>query len=51
MYYSLDTIRQKDIKDLKLERYRLHIDVNVLVDFMLKIYSVNDKTLGHFLLK
>ena len=49
-YDSLEVIRQKDIKDLKIERYRLHIDVHVLVDFATKLYLVNDKVLEQFML-
>ncbi|WP_373035562.1 hypothetical protein [Sulfurimonas sp.] len=49
-YDSLEVLRKKDIKDLKLEKYRLHIDVNVLVDFATKLYLVDDGVLEQFML-
>lgn len=49
-YDSLAVIRKKDIKDLKLDRYRLHIDLHVLVDFATKLYSVHDEVLESFML-
>lgn len=49
-YDSLEVIRQKDIKNLKLERHRLHIDVHVLVDFATKLYLVDDRVVEQFML-
>jgi hypothetical protein len=49
-YDSLEVMRLKDIKDLKIERYRLHVDMNVLVDFTTKLYLVNDDVLDSFML-
>ena len=50
-YDGLEVIRKKDIKDLKLDRYRLHIDLHVLVDFIMKLYLVNDTILNSFMIK
>jgi len=50
-YDSLEVIRKKDIKYLKLERYRLHVDINVLVDFATKLYLVEDAILDSFMIK
>jgi hypothetical protein len=50
-YDGLEVIRKKDIKDLKLDRYRLHIDMNVLVDFATKLYLVDDTILDIFMIK
>lgn len=50
-YDSLTVIRQKDIKALRLEMHRQHIDLYVLVDFTSKLYMVDDATLGTFMLQ
>ena len=50
-YDSLEVIRKKDIKDMKLERCMLHIDINVLVDFTTNLYLVDDDLLDSFLCK
>lgn len=50
MYDSKENIRKKDIKDMRLERYRLHIDIKVLIDFSINLYGVNDDTIDHFML-
>ncbi len=49
-YDRLDIIRQKDIKALKLDHYRLHIDLNVLVDFATKLYIVDNDVLDSFMI-
>ena len=49
-YDSLEVIRKKDLKELKLDRYRLHIDVHVLVDFAAKLYLVDDGVLEQFMI-
>ncbi len=49
-YDSLEVLRKKDVKDLKLDRYRLYIDVHVLVDFATKLYLVDDGVLEQFML-
>lgn len=48
-YDGLEVIRKKDIKDLKIERHRLHIDVHVLVDFATKLYLVDDGVSEYYL--
>lgn len=48
-YDRLAVIRQKDIKALKLERYRLNIDMNVLVDFTTNLYLVDDSVVEQFM--
>lgn len=48
-YDSKSVIRQKDIKDMRLERYRLHIDMKVLIDFTTLLYMVDDKILEQFM--
>jgi len=49
-YDSLEVLRKKDVKDLKLERYSLHVDINVLVGFTTKLYLVDDGVLEQFIL-
>jgi hypothetical protein len=48
-YDSKEVIRHKDIKNMRLERYRLHIDINVLVSFATLLYVVDDETLEYHL--
>ena len=50
-YDSYDVLRQRDIKALKLDRYRLFIDLKVVVDFALELYNVNDSVLDQYLLE
>jgi len=50
-YDSLEVLRKKDIKELKLDRYRRHIDLHVLVDFATKLYLVDDGVLDSFMMK
>ena len=49
-YDSLEVIRKKDLKELKLDRYRLYIDLHVLVDFATRLYLVDDGVLEQFMI-
>lgn len=48
-YDSMEIMRQKEIRELHIESFRLHPDTQVLMNFILKLYTVYD-TLEYFLL-
>ena len=50
-YDAKDVLRQKDVKELKLDLYRLDININVLIDFSIKLYSVNNITLEPYIVR
>lgn len=47
-YDNLDVIRKREVKSLKLDQYRLTINIDYLHKFILEIYEVNDKNLEHY---
>ncbi len=49
-YDSMEIIRQKDVNELYVERLRLHPNVQALMDFITRIYIVQDTKLEYFLL-
>jgi len=50
-YDAKDVLRQKDIKELKLNWNRLDIDINVLIDFAIRLYRVDDITLESYIIR